>query len=385
MIGIQTVLMQGGRLLAALLIFGLIVVIHELGHFLAAKAMGVQVNEFAVGFGPKLFSFGKKETKYSLRLIPLGGFCAMEGEDAAGSGEVSLEAALTDTDNPRAFYNKPVWRRVIITVAGVAMNLVLGFAVLMVYHGVCTLPLENGRVYYTGTQIAELKAETPSYQSGLRPGDTVLAIDGQRVFSTFDMQFLLQNSDDGVFEMKVKRTENGKSKTVTLPAVEFERTYVEEIDGYELKYDFYVNPIPQTLWTTVEQSLRTECSVAVTVWRTVKGMFTGQFGLNELSGPVGTVDAIGDVVENAVQLKNWQAGLGNVLMLVAMLTVNVGIFNLLPIPALDGGRLLFLAWEGITRRRVPPKYEGVVHGIGFGLLLILIAVVTFNDIVKLFS
>ncbi len=382
---ILTALVQGGRLLAALLVFGIIVLVHELGHFLAAKATGVQVNEFAIGFGPTLFRFGKGETKYSVRLIPLGGFCAMEGEDAAGGGEVSAKRSEEAVNNPRSFLRKPVWQRVVITVAGVVMNLLLGFAVLLVQNGVCTLPSPDGNVYYAGTQISELKEDTPSYQSGLRPGDTLLKIDGQRVFSSFDIQFLLQNSDDGVFEMQVRRTVDGKKQTVILPEVTFRREYSEQTGRYTLRYDFYVNAVPQTIGSTIEQAARTECSVAVTVWRTLRGMFTGQYGLNDLSGPVGTVDAIGDVVQDAVQQEHWQDGLGNVLMLVAMLTVNVGIFNLLPLPALDGGRLLFLIWEGITRRPVPPKYEGMVHAIGFALLLLLIIIVTFNDILKIFA
>lgn len=373
-----------GRLLAALLIFGVIVLVHELGHFLAAKAMGVQVNEFAIGFGPKLFKFGKGETTYSVRLLPVGGFCAMEGEDAAGGGEVDVSKTAKESDNPRSFLNKPVWRRLIITVAGVVMNLVLGFAVLLAYNGLCTLPLADGNTYYASTQIAVLDREAPSYQSGLRPGDTLLKIDGQRVFSSFDVQFILQGSDDGVFEMVVRREDDGKKKTVTLPAVEFDRVYSEKTGRHTLTYDFKLLGVRQTVWSTMEESARMECSMAVTVWRTLKGMFTGRYGLNDLSGPVGTVDAIGDVVENAVQQEQWQDGLGNVLMIVSLITVNVGVFNLLPLPALDGGRLLFLLWELITRRRVPPKYEGVVHAIGLILLLILIAVVTFNDIIKLF-
>lgn len=377
--------MHIGRLLAALFVFGIIVTIHEWGHFLAAKAMGVQVNEFSIGMGPKLFGFGKGETKYSLRLFPVGGFCAMEGEDAAGGGEVSLEQRKAAAENPRSFLRKPVWRRVVITVAGVVMNLVLGFVLLLVYHGVCTPPSSDGNTYYAGTQISQLAEDTPSYQTGLRVGDTLVKIDGKRVFSSYDIQALLQGSDDGILEIQVRRTVDGEARTVTLPAVKFDRTYSEESGRYTLRYDFYVNPIPQTVGSTLTEAARTECSVAVTVWRTLSGMVTGKYGLNELSGPVGTVDAIGDVVENAVQQTDWRAGVGSILMLIALLTVNVGVFNLLPVPALDGGRLLFLAWEGITRKPVPPKYEGWVHAAGLILLLLLIAVVTFNDVIKLFA
>ncbi len=382
MIIIETILLQILRIAAAVVVFGIIVVIHEGGHFAAAKATGVQVNEFAIGMGPKLFSWGKKETRYTLRLFPVGGFCAMEGEDAAGGAEVKMRESVI-SDNPRALNRKKVWQRVVITVAGAVMNLLLGFVLLCVYFGVCTLPSSDGNTYYAGTQISRLEETTPAYQSGLRAGDTVLKIDNKRVFTVMDMQSLLQDSDDAVFSMQVRREVDGALTEVTLPAVTFHREYSEELGTYQLNYDFYVNPIKQTLGSTIVQSFKTECSVAVMVWRSLGNLLTGKYGLNELSGPVGTVDIIGDTVAGAVQQEQWQLGLGSVLMLVVLLTVNVGVFNLLPFPALDGGRLLFLAWEGITRKPVPAKYEGVIHGIGFALLLLLIVIVTFSDVWKI--
>ncbi|MBQ6830860.1 MAG: site-2 protease family protein [Clostridia bacterium] len=375
---ISTVLSTALRLLGALLVFGLIVVIHEWGHFIVAKLMDVQVNEFAMGMGPKLFGWGKKETRYSVRLFPIGGYCAMEGEDAAGSGEVSTDT-VTPTDNPRAFGNKKVWRRVLIVVAGATMNLILGFVLLLGYFGICTRPSDNGNVYYAGTAISYLPETAVSYQSGLRVGDELLTIDGKRVFSVMDIQSILQSSADGEFTMTVRR--NGEN--VELPSVKFERQSLEN-GGHRLIYDFKVNAIDQTVWSTITQSFKMECSVAVSVWRSLGSLITGEYGLNELSGPIGTVDVIGDVVEDAVKQEHWQDGLASVLMLTVVLTVNVGIFNLLPFPALDGGRLLFLIWEGITRKPVPPKYEGIVHAVGMGLLFLLIIVVTFSDIKKLF-
>ncbi len=358
--------------------FGLIVVIHEWGHCIVAKLMDVQVNEFAMGMGPKLFGWGKKETRYSVRLFPIGGYCAMEGEDAAGAGEVSADT-VEKTDNPRAFNNKKVWRRVLIVVAGAVMNLVLGFVLLIAYFGVCTLPSDNGNVYYAGTAISYLPETAVSYQSGLRVGDELLKIDGKRVFSVMDIQSILQSSADGEFAMTVRRD----GETVQLPSVQFERQPLEN-GGHRLIYDFKVNAIEQTVWSTITQSFKAECSVAVTVWRSLGSLISGEYGLNELSGPIGTVDVIGDVVENAVKQEHWQDGLGSILMLTVLLTVNVGIFNLLPFPALDGGRLLFLIWEGITRKPVPPKYEGIVHAVGMGLLFLLIIIVTFSDVKKLF-
>lgn len=380
MIIIATVLLYVFRLLAAVIVFGLIVVIHEWGHFIVAKLTGVQVNEFAIGMGPKLFGWGKGETRYSLRLLPIGGYCAMEGEDAAGGGEVKLGKTAVTEDNPRAFYRKKVWQRMLITVAGAVMNIVLGFLLLIVYFSVCTLPSNDGKVYYAGTTISWQEEGAQSFESGLHAGDTLLTIDGKRVFSVFDIQSLLQDSDDATFEMTVRRD----GETVMLPAVTFKREYNDETDSHILRYDFKVNAIPQTVGSTITQAVKTECSVAVMVWRSLGGLLTGKYGLNELSGPVGTVDIIGDTVANAITQEQWQAGLGSVLMLIVLLTVNVGIFNLLPVPALDGGRLLFLIWEGVTHKPVPQKYEAIVHAVGLVLLVLLIIVVTFSDVTKLF-
>ena len=387
-------LIQVGRIAAAVVVFGIIIMVHELGHFIAAKCMGVKVNEFSIGMGPKLFKFGKKETQYSLRLFPIGGYCAMEGEDSAGGGEVKLntdaasaeEPEMPDSPpkpDPRAFHQKKVWRRMIIILAGPAMNLVLGFVLLIGYFGFCMLPDENGKVQFSSTTVSLLKEDAPSYQTGLRPGDTILKVDGKTVFTDRDLAMLLQNDEDGVFNMTVRREVDGKEQKVKLEGVTFQ--IVTEEDGTRyLQYDFYVQGIPRTFTSTITQSAKMECTVSVMVWRTLGGMLTGQYGLNDLSGPVGTVDAIGDVVVDATQQEHWQIGLGNVLMLVVLISVNVGIFNLLPVPALDGGRLLFLLIELVFRKPVPPKYEGMIHAIGLLLLFGLIILVTFSDIVKLF-
>lgn len=386
-------LIQVGRIAAAILVFGIIIMVHELGHFIAAKCMGVKVNEFAIGMGPRLFRFGKKETQYSLRLFPIGGYCAMEGEDSAGGGEVKLpEQSGSPSDgasdclpgpDPRAFNQKKVWRRMIIILAGPVMNLVLGFVLLIGYYGFCMLPDAEGKVQFSSTTVSVLKEDAPSYQTGLRPGDTILKVDGKTVFTDRDLAMLLQSDEDGVFDMTVRREVDGKAQKVNLEGVTFQ--IVTQEDGTRLlQYDFYVQGIPRTFGSTIAQSAKMECTVSVMIWRTLGGMLTGQYGLNDLSGPVGTVDAIGDVVVDATQQEHWQIGLGNILMLVVLISVNVGIFNLLPVPALDGGRLLFLLIELLFRKPVPPKYEGMIHAIGLLLLFGLIILVTFSDILKLF-
>ena len=345
------------KILAAVVMFGIIVLVHEWGHFFVAKRCGILVNEFAIGMGPKLFSFGKKETKYSLRLFPIGGFCAMEGEDE-------------DSPDPRAFSNQKVWKRILVVVAGALMNFVLGFAVLLLALGVC-VQTEPGFDYplYSTTQIAELDEEALSYQSGLRPGDTVVGLNGSPVWTDFDLMYIMQTDDDGVFDITVRREVDGKNQKVTLDSVQF--PYSEDENGSYLNYEFKVVGEKKT----------------VLVWRSLGGILTGQYKLNDLSGPIGTMDVIGDAVEGAVTDAQGGGldGLYSLLMLVVLITVNVGVFNLLPLPALDGGRLLFLLIEAVTRRKVPAKFEGIIHFVGLALLILLMIVIAFNDVIKLFG
>ena len=401
-------------IIGALFVFGIIILVHEFGHFIMAKLNGVKVNEFAIGMGPRLLKFGKKETVYTLRLIPMGGFCAMEGEDeeaptprAMGgngpgaekeaippiesiphpSGEEQPAAEMKQlepvplaptTDSSRSFAAKKVWRRILIVVAGAAMNLVLGFVLLLVYYGALMEPDGSGQVRFSSTIVAELPETAQSYQTGLRPGDEILKINGKQTVTDSDVAMTMQSDEDGVMDILVRRQVDGQSKKVLLEDVAFELRPTENGKNV-LIYDLKVKGIPRTVWTTITQSAKMEYSVATMIWRSLGDLLTGKYGLNDLSGPVGTVDIIGDAVQQANTLE----GLRTLVMLVVLITVNVGIFNLLPLPALDGGRLLFLLFEGIFRRPIPAKYEGMVHFVGIILLLLLMVVVTFSDIWKI--
>ena len=385
MVFLMTVL----KILAALFIFGIIIMVHEWGHFLVAKWMKVRVNEFAIGMGPKLVSWGKGETRYSLRLFPIGGFCAMEGEDdgaptpAAMGGNADRDVAdtengvtVTESDSG-SFAEKPVWRRILIVVAGATMNLILGFLVLFCTFAFCQTKAANGKAYFNSTNIAELPEDSPAYETGLRVGDTVLRVNGKRIATDMDLCMLMQSDEDGVLSMVVRRD----GEKVTLPAVKFRLATDEESGTRYLIYDFKVQGIERNAWTTLKQAGKMEYSMAVMVWRSLGDLLSGRYGLNDLSGPVGTVDYIGDAVSQAVTLD----GLRTLLTLIALFTINVGVFNLPPLPALDGGRLLFLIIEGVTRKKIPAKYEGIVHFIGLLLLFALMIVVTFSDIRKLIT
>ncbi|MBO5797595.1 MAG: site-2 protease family protein, partial [Clostridia bacterium] len=339
-----------GKILAALVIFGLIVTIHEFGHFIVAKLNRVKVNEFAIGMGPKLLQFGRGETKYTLRLLPIGGFCAMEGEDPdtempeslGGSGyEKDEEQAAEAKADGRAFYQKKVWQRMLIVVAGAVMNLVLGYVLLVVNYAFCQTPDANGQVLFSTTTIHSLAEDAPAYQTGLRPGDTILSINGRRVLTAdFDMVSALQSDEDGVFDMVVRRGE----EKVELNDVTF-NLVTDENGNRFLQYDFIIVGEERTFGNTLTFALKNEYSVGVMIFRTLGDMVTGKYGLNDLSGPVGTVDIIGDAVENVVVETDKMEGIRTLLMLIILITVNVGVFNLLPLPALDGGRLVFLLVE----------------------------------------
>lgn len=346
-------------ILVAVLIFGIIILIHEFGHFAVAKACDIKVNEFAIGMGPKIFSFGKGETKFSLRAIPMGGYVSMEGEDE-------------ESADPRAFNRKKVWHRLLVVLAGAAMNLILGFVILIIVTSFSDAIVT--------TQIAKFATEDAlSHATGLEIGDEIIRVNGMKIYCDTDISYQFQTDEDLTFEMVVNR--NGEK--VTLPAVQFESTEYE--DGTRsLHIDFIVVGEKVNPLTVIEYSSKKFVSVARMIWLSLRDLLTGKYGLNDLSGPVGIVGAIGDVVGSTQHGVPFADMLANLASFVVFITINVGIFNLLPVPALDGSRAVFLIIEGIRRKPLKPQVEGMIHMIGMLLLIGLMIVVTISDIFKLF-
>ncbi len=334
-------------ILVAILVFCIIIFIHELGHFLFAKLLGVRVNEFAIGFGPTLFKFQRGETKYAFRLLPLGGFCAMEGED-------------DESSDPRAFGKRPVWRRLIIIAAGAVFNIILGIIIMTII----TIPRPIGTPV-----IAEFDKDATSAETGLMLGDKITKIGGKTVYTTDDVGYLLLRDEDGVVEIEVKRD----GEKVVLPEVKF--NMAPESDGKNyITLDFWMTRTEKNVFTVLQQGVMRTVSVVRLIWMSLGDMITGQYGLNELSGPVGVTQALAQAAS---------VDISQLMFLMCFITVNLGVFNLLPLPALDGGRLVFLIIEGIRRKPVPPKYEGLVHTAGFVLLMLFMLVVAGSDILKL--
>ncbi len=337
----------------ALLFFGVIIMIHECGHFACAKLFKVKVNEFSLGMGPALFKRKKGDTLYAVRLFPIGGYVAMEGEDDA-------------SEDDRAFNKKPVWQKMIIVVAGALMNLILGF-ILMV------LLLTTSTDLIGTNTIKEFYPDAVSSQYGLQAGDRFVEIDGHHVWSELDLSFLMSRSQDGVFDFVVERD----GEKVTLNDVHFA---TEQQNGITLiQYDFIIIGEQPGFLNIVKNAFTQSASIVRMVWLSVFDLVTGRYGMSELAGPVGTVDIIADVTAQAVS----SGSLTNLLTIMAFITINVGVANLLPLPALDGGRFLFLAVEAVRRKPVNPKYEGYVHAAGLALLLLLMVVVTYNDIARI--
>lgn len=343
-------------IIIGVLLFELIVLIHEGGHFVAAKLSGVKVNEFALGMGPKLFSFTKGETKYSLRLLPIGGYCSMEGEDE-------------ESDNPRAFGNKPVWKRIIIVVAGAVMNIVLGLLM--------TLTMVLQQPYYASTAISAFPEESVTVDY-LQPGDKLEEIDGYAIWNSRDIMFAIGTCQN--YEPNIKVNRNGQSVDLgNVPLYTYDNNGTKQI-----ALDFYVDPVDKNIFSVCGETIGQTVSTVRMVWASLVGLVTGKFGFNEMSGPVGVASAITTVASQGLE-SSFLDAFNNILYVMMILTINLGIFNLLPVPALDGGRLLFLLIELVRRKPVPQKYEGVIHGIGFALLMVFMLAVTFNDIVRLFT
>ena len=351
-------------ILIAIIFFGIIIFSHEFGHFLFAKLFKVKVNQFAIGMGPVLFKFNKKETEYSLRLFPVGGYCAMEGEDE-------------DTKDEGSFNSKKVWQRMIIVAAGAIFNLIIGFIVIALMLSLKNFAdTDNAKLIGTN-QVHSLGATYSDDESfPLKAGDKIIKVDDTRVYSFYDFQYILMLDDDGKFDFTVKRD----GEKLELKNVQFK---INE-DGV-LVDDFVRVGVMPTFANVIKQSALQGISMGRIVWLSLGDLITGQYSINDLSGPVGTIGVITDSIDYVQDEYKQTASLdlSPILLIMALITINIGIFNLLPVPALDGGRLFFMFFELIFRKQIPQKYERWIHSIGLILLLILIAVISFNDIWKL--
>ncbi|MDR0839294.1 MAG: site-2 protease family protein [Oscillospiraceae bacterium] len=348
----------------AIIIFGLLIVTHEIGHFVAAKKLGVKVNEFAFGMGPKLWSKQRGETLYAWRLLPIGGACVMEGEDA-------------DTPDPRAFTAAKRWKRVVILAAGAVMNFLTGLIIVLI--------LGAGIKYIAGTTVDHLAPGFPNEGAdGLMAGDKLYAINGNRLYYDDDFSLFMQLPDatDGAIDLTIVR---GGEKITLRDFPLAPREYTEDGET-RVRYGLSLNAIEPTAGAKLKYSLYTAFNFARIVKVSLVQLITGNAGLRDMSGPVGIVTVINEAASSP-QLKDTGERLRYVFNLAALIAVNLAVMNLLPIPALDGGRIfgLFVTFviEKITRKRVDPKYEGYVHGAGLALLLILMVVIMVSDIMKL--
>ena len=344
--------------LFAILLFSFLIFIHELGHFVAAKLSGVQVNEFSMFMGPLLWSKQIGETTYSLRLIPIGGFCAMEGEDE-------------DSDNPRAFGRAVWWKRLIILVAGAAMNFLVGVLIMVA-------------IYLPAQQVVEPVIDgfeafsTINGADGLQVGDRIVELDGEKIYVQSDFSMLLQLNPGEVHDIVVER--GGKKVALTNFLMQTHTVTAE--DGttrelYGMNFTIQELTLPGKLNYAWNQCLDTVRLVRLSLQMLVKG----QVGLRDMSGPVGIVQQMSVVADNSPT--KLDAAM-NMLYFGAFIAINLAVMNLLPIPALDGGRVVCLlittAVEAVTRKKINPKYEGYLHGAGMIALLGLMALIMFKDI-----
>ncbi len=410
-------------ILIGILFFGLIILIHEFGHFIFAKLFKVKVNEFALGMGPTILKKQGKETKYAIRLFPIGGFVSMEGE-----GE--------ESEDKRAYCNQATWKKMIIISAGAVFNLILGFILCVVL--IC------GDEAITSKKISSFYEGAMS-NTQLQIGDEILEIDGKHVFSSYDITFLMQRNATGKFDFTVDRggekvelagvpfqkitsgNFNYKDRVISSVSANLKRAGLKDGDlitavngekvttdeelitairkdtdfiysltvereGESLSFedvefmsvtifDFTVYPEEKTFTSVLDEAFGYSMSLGRMVYLSLFDLVRGQYGINDLSGPIGTMSIITEIAEESVATTDYST----LFMLFAMITINIGLFNLLPVPALDGGHLFFMFVELIIRRKIPQKYVSWVSAAGLVLLLIFMALISANDLWKWIS
>ncbi len=355
--------------LAAIVIFGVIVLLHELGHFLAARHFGVRVEEFSIGFGPAVFSRrGKNGTLYSVRMLPLGGYNMLAQENGPAP-----DAAPQDTAAPplaqggrvcvggRTYPEAGVWQRFFIIAAGAVMNFVLGFALLILLQ--CAQEGVATRIVY------DFLPGATSSAGGLQAGDKILAVNGHNCFVWGDILYEIDHAGYQPVEMVVLR---GGAR-VRLPAVRV--SPATDAEGNELPIDFHVYGVKNSPATVLQGAAGNFLYYARALARSFLDLFRGATPVSDLSGPVGVIEKVHEAV---------QYGWRDVVSLAVLLTINLGIFNLLPLPGLDGGKLAFLLIEGVTGHKVPARFEQAITVAGMLLLVGLMFYVTFNDVTRFF-
>ena len=334
-------------IILAILIFSFIVFFHELGHFLLAKMNGVEVNEFAIGMGPAIYSREYKGTKYAVRIFPIGGFCAM-GED----DEV--------TESPNNFNNKSVWARISVIAAGPIFNFILAF----IFSVILTALVGYDKPVVSGVEEGYLAAE-----AGIQAGDTIVRMGGKRIHLFREVS--VYNQFHQGEEVAVTYRRNGEEKKED-KELGYERLGISS-SGY-VKANFL---------TAMQYGVYVERFWINTTLESLKMLVTGKVGIDQLSGPVGIVDVVDDSYKES-RSYGFMAVLAQLLYIAILISANLGVMNLLPLPALDGGRLVFLFAEAVRRKRVPPEKEGYVHLVGIACLMILMVFVMFNDIRRIF-
>ncbi len=344
-------------LILFVLILGVIIFVHELGHFVMAKRAGIYVHEFALGMGPKIWSKKGKdgETTYSLRAIPIGGFCALAGE----GGDIDDELP-----KDRLLQNKTIWQRFLTMVFGALNNFILAIIILLAIGFIWGAPNLD-------PVIDELPTNLPAYQAGLEVGDRIISINDNKTATIDDVMLYLTLSDpEGITKIVVEK-EDGSEQIYNI------KPELTEIDGQE-RYAFGVSLLKENqrgFFETIEYVVLQTGALFHQMFVTLGSLFTGGLSVSQLSGPVGIFSIVGDSAEG---------GLVNLLYLTALLSINVGFLNLLPFPAFDGGRILFLLIEKIKGSPIKSETENIIHNIGFFILMGLMIYITFNDIFRLF-
>ena len=349
-----------GTVVITILVFGFLIFIHEFGHYITARIFHVTINEFSIGMGPRIFSHTSKKTgiQYSLAALPIGGFVAMAGEDGADSDPLV-------TEDPNSFYKKPAWQRFIITFAGAFVNIVAGIIAMII---LTTMIKIGNTTVVEFVDHESLGYEVSSEDSGLMEGDVIIKIDGKRVRILDQLSYEIMRRGTEPIDVTVIR--DGKEKVI--PDVVFP-TISDQGQNFGAM-DFKVRAVEKNFGSVMSYSWNKSTLIIRMCWESLYDLITGRYTFAAVSGPVGMSTAIGEAASEGPQ---------TLLYLVALISINLGVMNLLPIPALDGGRLITILFEMITRKRLPPKIEGIINAVGLSVLLIFSFFVMIKDVIQL--